>query len=216
MCHVSSIAAIGRNGTSAIINEENSWKTSAHNSEYAISKYGAEREVWRGIAEGLNAVIVNPGVIIGPGDWRTDSSMLFGQVQRGLKFYTEGMNGFVDVRDVTASMIQLMNSERSGERFILVAENKPFREVFDCIADQLNKPRPNRKAGPMLASLAWRVEWIKSKLFGTRPVITKETARSASGINRYDNSRIKAATGIQFIGIERAIADAAVYFRKRD
>lgn len=215
-CHVSSIAAIGRNGSSAMINEDNSWKTSVHNSEYAISKYGAEREVWRGIAEGLNAVIVNPGVIIGPGDWRTDSSMLFGQVQRGLRFYTEGMNGFVDVRDVSTSMIQLMNSGRTGERYILVAENKPFREVFDCIADQLHKPRPSIKAGPLLTSLAWRAEWIKSKLFGTKPVITRETARSASGVNRYDNSRIIAATGIQFIGIEKAIADAAAYFNKKD
>lgn len=216
LCHVSSIAAIGRNGTPAMINEDNSWKTSAHNSEYAISKYGAEREVWRGIAEGLNAVIVNPGVIIGPGDWRTDSSMLFGQVNRGLRFYTEGMNGFVDVRDVAASMIKLMNGDRTGERFILVAENKPFREVFDRIADALHKPRPSIKAGPFLAAIAWRTEWIRSKLFGTRPVITKETARSASGVNRYDNTKIKTATGIQFIEIERAIADAAVYFRKKD
>ncbi len=213
-CHVSSIAALGRTGVPGTINESATWKTSSHNSEYAISKYGAEREVWRGIAEGLNAVIINPGVIIGPGNWKTDSSMIFGQVQKGLKFYTDGVNGFVDVRDVSKAAIQLMQSNVSGERFIVVGESKPFRDVFDRISDRLNKPKPYIHAGPVLTGFAWRMERIKSMISGSKPVITKETARSASGINYYANSKLKSSIKIDFISVDQAIDDAAAYFVK--
>jgi dihydroflavonol-4-reductase len=213
-CHVSSIAALGRTGIPGTINETATWKTSSHNSEYAISKYGAEREVWRGVAEGLNAVIINPGVIIGPGNWKTDSSMIFGQVQKGLKFYTDGVNGFVDVRDVSKAAIQLMQSNVSGERFIVVGESKPFRDVFDRISDRLNQPRPRIHAGPVLTGIAWRIERLKSMITGSKPVITKETARSASGINYYDNSKLKSTLKIDFIPVDQAIDDAASFFIK--
>lgn len=214
LCFVSSVAAIGRTGTEEMIDENAAWKTSKFNSSYAVSKYGAEREVWRGIAEGLDAVIVNPGVIIGPGNWKTDSSMLFSRVAKGLKFYTSGLTGFVDVKDVSQAMIMLMEGDIKNERFILVGENKTFRDVMDRIADAVGKPRPSVYAGPLLSGLAWRMESLKSFLSGSRPVITKETARSANGKNYYSSVKIKNAMGLKFSSVDDAIDKTAEIFIK--
>ena len=103
-CYVSSVSTLGRADNLGLTDEETYWKASNKNSQYAISKYGAEREVWRGIEEGLNAVIVNPSVILGPGDWKSGSPAFFSRIGKGLKFYTSGINGFVDVRDVSKAM----------------------------------------------------------------------------------------------------------------
>jgi len=212
LVHVSSVAAMGRINDGMIITENNVWKTSKSNSEYAVSKYGSEREIWRGIAEGLDAVIVNPGIIIGPGNWKTDSSMIFRQIWKGLKFYTPGINGFVDVRDVSRAMISLMNENITGERFILVAENKPYRQVFDQIADRVGKKRAGIYAGPLLSAIAWRSEALRSMITGSKPVITKETARSASGKYYYDNKKIKEFLNFEFLPVERSINDTAEIF----
>lgn len=213
-CHVSSIAAIGKNDATPIHSEDTPWSTMTFSTQYALSKYGAEREVWRGIAEGLNAVIVNPGLIIGPGNWKTDSSMLFRKVWQGLRFYTDGVNGLVDVRDVSSVMIRLMDSEIHSERFIVVAENVPLREVMNLIADSLKKPRPDIHAGPVLTRLAWRIEYIRSLIWRSNPVITRETARTAQSRSYYSNEKIKKALLHDFIPIANAIEQAAELFVK--
>jgi dihydroflavonol-4-reductase len=211
-CHVSSIAALGRNSDGEHIDESGSWKASGRNSAYAISKYAAEREVWRGMAEGLQAVIVNPGVILGPGNWKTDSSMLFGQVWNGLKFYTRGITGFVDVRDVTAVMIGLMEKHISGERYVLVSENRPFREVMDRIADGMEKKRAQYYAGPLLTGMAWRMERVKSLITGRSAVITRETARSASSQYFYSSAKISNELGISFIPVDQSVDETTAAF----
>lgn len=215
LCHVSSVAALGRNGSGEVINENVSWKNSPHNSSYAISKYGAEREVWRGIAEGLSAVIVNPGIIVGPGNMKTDSSMIFGQVLKGLKFYTHGINGFVAVADVSKIMIALTESEIQSERYIVVSESKPFRDVFNIIADNFLKKRPNIYAGPLLSSMAWRINHLKYLLTGSKPVITKETASSAAGKYFYDNSKIRNALHYEFIPVADSVKQTAIALLKK-
>jgi dihydroflavonol-4-reductase len=213
-CHVSSVAALGRTELSNVIDENAVWKTSPENSIYAISKYGAEREVWRGVAEGLNAVIVNPGLILGPGNWKTDSTMIFGEMWKGLKFYTAGVNGLVDVSDVSKVMIQLMNSNIVNERYVLVSESKPLRDVFDRIADNFGKKRPSIYAGPLLTELAWRFEFVKSLFTGSKPVITRETAISARGKNYYSSEKIKKAIGMNFMEISKSIDLASAAFLK--
>lgn len=214
MCFVSSIAALGRPHTPTLIDENASWKTSKLNSSYAISKYGAEQEVWRGVAEGLDVVIVNPGVIIGPGNWHTDSSMLFRQVAKGLKFYTSGVTGFVDVKDVCSAMIGLMQSSTVNERFVLVGENKPYRDVMDRIADKIGKSRPNIYAGPLLSGFAWRVEYLKWKLTGSKPIITKETSRSAAGKNYFSSEKIMKLLGMKFTPVNDSVDSVAEIFLK--
>jgi len=214
LCFVSSVAALGRTGMDEVIDETAIWKTSVMNSSYGVSKYGAEREVWRGIAEGLDAVIVNPGVIIGPGNWKTDSSMLFRQVAKGLRFYTSGVTGFVDVVDVSEVMISLMDSSIFNERFVLVSENKPFRDVMNRIADRIGKKRPGIYAGPLLSGFAWRMEFLKWKFTGSKPVITKETARSATNKHYYSSKKIQKITGRNLIPIDQSIDKVAEIFLK--
>ena len=209
--HISSIAAIGRAKTNHF-SETNKWKTDKKNSYYAITKYGAEREIFRATQEGLSTVMVNPGIIFGPSSWHRSSTTLFKQVSRGLPRYTPGVNGFVDVRDVSNSIISLVESDISAQRYILVAENLSYKEIFKKIALALNKPAPQKEAKKWMMELAWRYEKIRSIIRGKSPSITKETARTACEKYYYDNSKIKKELGYRFFSIDDAIKNTAAYF----
>lgn len=215
ICHVSSIAALGRSERDGeIITEKNSWKTSRNNTYYAIGKYGAEREVWRGFAEGLDMVVVNPSVILGLAGQQMGSSRLFSAVWNGLKLYPPGVNGFVDVRDVAAIMIRLMESGISGERFILNSENVAYRDLFNMIAGNLGKPVPSIQAKSWMAGLYWRQEALRSKLAGRKPLITAETARTAISRHYYSNEKIRKTLGAEFIPIRECLSHHCKIFRE--
>lgn len=188
LVHVSSIAALGRSNQT--ITEETVWTAQKNNSIYGESKYWGELEVWRGGAEGLKIVIVNPGIILGPGDWNDGSTAIFRNVYEGFNWYSTGVNGFVDVRDVAWAMIKLMDADVDQQRFILVAANKSYQEIFDGIADAFGCKRPQRKVEPWIAELVWRLEWVKTKLTGKTPLVTRETARSSLSHSVYDNSKL--------------------------
>lgn len=205
LCHVSSVAAIGRSLNGEQITEETLWQSSGLNSNYAISKYGAEREVWRGIAEGLEAVIVNPTVILGRGNWKTGSSSMIRKVYEGLKFYTTGINGFVDVGDVSQAMIKLMESTVTNERFILNSENIMYKDFFLMAAKYLNKPGPVYHAGPVLSEIAWRVEWFRRLFIDGNSLITRETARTANNRYYYSSEKIRQRLGITFMPVSKSI-----------
>lgn len=206
LCHVSSIAALGRpEQQSDLIDENLVWKTSRHNSMYAISKYGAEREVWRGTAEGLNVVIVNPAIILGIAGPGMGSSRLFNTVYNGLRFYPPGKNGFVDVRDVVRAMMLLMDSDIKNERFILSAANLEYRKLFSLMAEAFGKPAPSVSVSPALSGLAWRIEKIRSAIKGSKPLITRETANTAVQQYTYSSEKIKKALGFEFTPIEETV-----------
>jgi len=211
-CYVSSIAAIGRADNSKTIDEQTRWKASKRNSSYAISKYGAEREVWRGIEEGLNAVIVNPSIILGPGEINSGSGKLIAAVLKGLKFYTSGINGYVDVRDVVKVMIELADSNISGERFVVSAENLSYKELFEMISRRLGKPPPAYKASRWMGEIAWRLEHLKGKLTGSKPLITRETAKTAANVYVYSNKKIVDQLNSQFTPIQQTINEACDYY----
>jgi len=211
-CHVSSTAAIGRAENELLIDEKVIWKTSGRNSRYAVSKYGAEREVWRGIAEGLNAVIVNPSIILGPGEVNSGSTRMIKVVDNGLYFYTPGSNGFVDVRDVTKIMTQLMENGIFGERFVVSAENVTYKKLFTYIARSLDKKPPIFAASGFLSEITWRLEHLRHYLFGSKPLITKETARTAKINYSYSNKKIRERLNYSFIPVAECIADACKYY----
>ena len=217
-CYVSSIAAIGSPPEGIEANEDHPWRNNVDHSAYAESKYLSEMEVWRAIFQGLNAVIVNPSIIIGSSDWKSGSSKLFFTVWKGLKFYTKGGTGFVDVRDVTIAMQRLMEDEAweevKNQRYILNSENIPFRELFNYMADSLNVNRPKFFAGNILLKLAWRLSEVKGLLTGTRPVITRETARSANKISYYDGSKISRTIKFEYTPVTVSIRNNALLFLK--
>lgn len=204
---VSSVAALGRHKDGVPVDESMNWSKETHNSRYGQSKYLAEMEVWRGMAEGLNAVVVNPSVIIGPGDWNSSSTAIFKSVYNGFPWYSEGVNGFVDVRDVAKAMILLTEKDIFGERFILNGHHATYKSVFELMAKAFGKNPPHRKVTPFLAGLVWRWEKIKSKLTGTRPLVTKETAETALAKVEYRNDKLlKALPGFIYTGLEESIA----------
>ena len=191
LVYVSSVAALGKINNGELITEAIQWNNENDNSEYGKTKYLAEMEVWRGIAEGLNAVIVNPGIILGSGDWNKGSIEIFKTIYKEFPWYSEGVNGFVDVADVVNAMILLMESDIQAQRFILSADNLSYKTLFTEIARCFNKKPPHKNVSPFIAAIVWRVEKIKSLITGKDPMITKETAHSALAKVYYDNSKLK-------------------------
>tara|TARA_B100001287_G_scaffold99049_1_gene83303 strand:- start:28087 stop:29094 length:1008 start_codon:yes stop_codon:yes gene_type:complete len=212
---ISSVASIGRKANKqGLYSEKSKWHISKANSFYAISKYKAENEVWRGIQEGLNAVIVNPGIILGPSDWNRSSTTIFRQIYSGLSFYPTGSNGFVDVRDVSRSIIKLVESTINSERYILVGENISYKSVFEKIANELKVKAPNKKATKSLLELAWRIEKLKCIFTRNSPNLTKETARTSYQDNNYSNEKIKTSLNFEFNSIENAIKNTTKFLLK--
>lgn len=214
MVYVSSVAALGRSGEHQYITEDTEWTDSKYNSNYARSKYRAELEVWRGIQEGLDAAIVNPVVVLGPGNWTTGSAAIFHTIAKGFSYFTLGTNGFVDVRDVVKVMEQLMESDISGERFVLVSENLSYKMLFQWIAEAMNVKVPHRKVSPFLSSVLWRLEAIRTKLTGSKPFITKETAMTSQRTHYYDNSRVKEKLGFEFRNVKDTVKDLSRLYRQ--
>ncbi|CAM3486293.1 NAD-dependent epimerase/dehydratase family protein [Pontibacter korlensis] len=206
LCHVSSIAAVGRPKNTEVLTEKAKWDPAADLSAYASSKYLAELEVWRGVAEGLDAVVVNPSIILGPADWNRSSTQLFRYVYNERSFYTDGEANFVDVRDVVNAMLQLTFSEISGERFILNAERMSYKAFFEKAATCFEKKAPSRKVPPMLAEIVWRLEHARSWLTGRRPLITKDTARVARKTHFFSNDKIRKALGFEFRPVSESVS----------
>lgn len=215
LVYVSSVAALGRSGEHGIISEKTEWSQSKHNSAYAKSKYNAELEVWRGMQEGLSAAIVNPGIIFGPGNWNEGSPALVKKIADGFKYYTLGTNGFVDVRDVVDVMQLLMERRVSEERFLLVSENLSYKKVFEFIAAGLEQEPPQKEAQPWKGALLWRIEKVRTTLFGGKALITEETARSAASTYYYENAKVQKALGFEFRPMAEAIRETAGLYKNR-
>lgn len=214
LVYVSSIAAIGKDKNQAQLDEKSKWVRTPELTNYSISKYLSEQIVWRAAAEGLNVAIVNPAIILGSGDWTQSSTTLFKQVWDGLKFYPTGTTGFVDVRDVARFMTQLMESDISDERFILSAENLSFRDLFTAIAKNLDKKPPHIKVTPLLRAIAWRVEWLRSRLTGKKVLITKQTASVSAQTYFFNNEKSKKTLHFDYISLEKTIAETAEAMKK--
>ena len=210
--YISSIAALGRNSTVGIVDEECYFKATKLDSNYALSKYYAEQEVWRASQEGLDVVMVNPSVILGPGDWTKGSSQIFQRIHKGLKFYTTGSTGYVDVVDVANSLIALLFSEVKNERFIVNGTNLKYRDCFNRIADGFGKPHATIKVTPFLKEIAWRVEAFRSFITGKKPLLTQETANSAMTNGTYSTAKIKSAIEFQFTDIDSTIKKYCDWF----
>jgi len=214
LCHVSSIATLSKPVDGSEVTEEDYWNPDEPNSGYAISKNGSEMEVWRGVEEGLNAVIVNPSIIIGPGFWGNSSGKLFTTVKNGMKFYTVGSTGFVGVNDVVDAMIELTNSEINNERFILNSENLTYKKVFSDIALSLGLTPPKIKAKNWMLSLAWKFDFLRVVLFGANQRLNRDSAKSAIKSNKFSSEKIKNELGLTFKPIDEVIKEVSEIFMK--
>ena len=207
--HVSSVAALGRTKMNSDVSEEKKWQGNKNNTHYAISKYKGEMEVWRGVGEGLNAVIINPSTVLGYGDWNTSSCRIFKTVYDGFPWYSTGVNGFVDIEDVAKVAVILLGNNISEQRFIINADNWSFQKLFNAIADGFGKKRPDRRATPGLINFILKLEKMKSMFAGSKPLLTKESAEVANSHTYFQNDKLlRALPGFSFTPLQESIAKA--------
>ncbi len=206
-CHVSSVATLQVQANKKYIDEFSVWKTASGNSSYAISKYRGEFEAWRGLSEGLNVVVVNPSLIMGAGCWGQSSGELITRAHKFLPFYTDGITGYVDVKDVVACMIKLMDENKFGERYILNSENVSFYEIISTLRKNFNKPPVRLKASKFIMNCARYADAIISALSGKRRMITKDIITSALNKNYYDNTKICRDLNFTFTPVKETLAD---------
>ncbi|MBX0291297.1 NAD-dependent epimerase/dehydratase family protein [Hymenobacter sp. HSC-4F20] len=211
---VSSVAALG-NGTVADqpagspmqLDEASKWDLGAEHNAYATSKYLGELEVWRGVSEGLQAIIVNPSVILGPADWDRSSTRLFRYAYNEHYFYTPGRINLVDVRDVVDALLRLtLDTTLSGERYVLNGGSLPLRDFLAQAAACFGKRPPSVAVPEWAAETIWRLEHVRSLLTGARPLITKDTARAGRQPTEYRTDKVRRALGLQFRALAETIA----------
>jgi len=215
LCYASSVAAIGNSQNRELCsNEETFWNPEEDHSVYAITKYGAEIEVWRGSQEGLDVVIVNPGVILGPGYWRSGSGSLIKLIYKGLSYYTNGITSYVDIWDVVDVMTQLMDSEIRNQRYILNSENLSFDDFQIRVSKVLNVEPAKKEATKMILEMAWRLDWLRHKFRGKRRRLSKQLAKTMRSKHCYDNTKIKQALNFEFTPINKSISKVCEFFIK--
>lgn len=207
LCHVSSTSAVGRKDipTDTPIHERAAWEKTEDTSGYAITKHRAEMEVWRGIEEGLPAVIINPSIVFGAGNWDESSLIIFKAVDKGLLFYAPGSNAFVDARDVASQMVRLMNSGIQNERYLFIGHNTSFKAVFDHIATTLKKKPPRYKVNPILMGIAWRIAAFWAAITFSTPSITKSSAKNAFSNSSFSREKLDNALPHSYYSIEASI-----------
>ncbi len=214
--HVSSVAALGRKRNNEVVTENVKWDDKSNPSVYGKSKYLGELEVWRAIAEGLQAVIVNPVIILGKGNWETGSAATFRNAYHEFPWYTEGVSGFVDAEDVARAMVLLMESDIHAHRFILSAENWSYRDLFTSMAKAFGKRPPSRKVKPWMAEIVWRMERLKGLVTGKEPLLTKETAETALQCVHFDNRKIlESLPGFAFKPLQETIESCCAYYLQK-
>ncbi len=208
LCYVSSIAALGNLAQNeTVISETSDWNPEAFHSDYSITKYGAELEVWRAYQEGLPIVIVNPGIIFGSTIWEEGSGALIQNARKGLPFYTYGQTGYVGVEDVARIMQLLMESAINGERFCLVAEHLTYKNILEKIAQKTKSKVPSYYLRPWMTQLLWRLDWLVALVFRTKRRLTKDLANSFHTIDTFSNQKIKNALNYDFQSIDEVLED---------
>ncbi len=212
--HISSVAALGKPPKTKVRNEETEWDHSVQATDYAISKYKSEKEAWRGYAEGLSMVMLNPSFVIGASNWTESSSRIWSQMAKGIPYYPMGSNGYVDVRDVSAAALIAMNSDHNGERFVLSAETIPYQTAFEWIANAIGAKVPSRALTPIIRNIAWRLAWLKSKLTGTSQLLTSASAESTALDTHYDSTKSRKILGIIYRPLKQSITDVGQIFLK--
>ena len=212
--HISSVAALGRKDGQEVIDETTKWEESKNNTNYAESKYLGELEVWRGHEEGLSTVILNPSIVLGPGDWDISSMQIFKYVNQGRKFYPPGEMNYVDVRDITDIVGTMAFNEISGERYILNAGKDSYENVFALIAKYLNKPKPRYRVSYTLLNFAFVFDMIRSFITRQKSIITRESLRLSKMSFYFSNEKIKNELNFEFRSLEDAVSWTCAELKK--
>ena len=213
-CFISSISALGNTNGPNFINEETPRMNEEIYSVYSDSKFRSELEVWRANSEGLETVILNPGVVLGPGISSKGSLLLFQTVQKGMPFYTNATTGYIDVRDICRAGIELMEKGLFGKRFILVSENIGDKELLSMIALEFKVKPPRYHVGKKLLQLSACLSEFISKLMGLEPKLTKDLVKAVQCPHKYSSQQIKTALNFQFTPLRKTIQDTCLFIKE--
>ena len=211
--YISSVSTFSRDSNDLEVNEESYFRSDKNVSNYAFSKYYAEQEVWRASSEGLDVIILNPSIVLGPGNWDKGSSKIFQRIYNGLKFYSTGSSGYIDVYDVAKITMLFLENKIKNERFLLNGTNISYKNAFNKIADEFGVKRATIKVTPFLKELAWRLDSIKSFVTGRPSLLTKETANSAMKNVSYSSSKVKKTLDYEFIPFDVTIKKYCSFFK---
>jgi nucleoside-diphosphate-sugar epimerase len=215
LLHVSSVAALGRTAQAATVTEEKKWEASANNTHYAITKHEAEMHAWRGFAEGLEGVIINPSTILGFGNWHQSSCAIFKNAYKEFPWYTTGVNGFVGVQDCAEAAVALLLSDINEQRLIINAENRSFQSIFNTMAAGFGKNAPGRHANKFLSEVAWRMEAVRGALTGAKPLLSRETAKIAHSRTSFDNGALlKTLSHFQYKSLDSVIKESCARYNQ--
>jgi nucleoside-diphosphate-sugar epimerase len=214
LCYISSIATMDISLGEKFVTENFTWNQEKYHKEYAISKHGAEIEVWRGTQEGVPAIILNPGVILGPGFWNKGSGQLFKKIDKGLNYHFPKTTGFVGVQDVVNAAITVMGSNIKNEQYIVVAENLSFTEVLGLVAESIQKPSPKKPLKPWMVFIGWIYQSIANFLFGTKKLISREDYKSLFKHSFYSSAKLKSEFSFKYTPIRKVILETGKNFRK--
>lgn len=202
---VSSVAAVGKHQSAALIDETHQINQPDSLTGYARSKWLSEMEVWRGISEGLPGAIINPSLVLGPGVMDRSSTQVFKYIQEQRRFYTSGVVNYVDVRDVAEAAGGIIDRELIGERYILNAGSVTYKHLFDAIARAMNKRPPAVKVGPPLVRWISLLDRGRTMLTGQSPLVSDELVQVARNTHTYTSEKVKETLGIQFRTLEETV-----------
>lgn len=214
LCYLSSIATMDLSLGEKFVTENFTWHPEKNHNEYAISKHGAEIEVWRASQEGVPVIILNPGIILGPGFWDSGSGQLFKKIDEGLNFNFPKTTGFVGVQDVVKAAITTMRSNIKNEQYIVVAENMSFKEVMDLVAESIQKPSPKKSLKPWMVFMGWIYQWATSSLFGTKKSINKEASKVLFEHSFYSSAKLKSEFEFEYTPIRDVILKTGKNYMK--
>lgn len=215
LCHVSTIGAIGKSLDGNVATEENEWAEEDTN-VYAMTKHAAEMEVWRGSQEGLSVIIVNPGVIVGPGFWEDGSGKLFTTAHKGYAYFPPGGTGFITIADLIRIMTKLMDSSLMNQRYITVAENVTFEHMLGMLTKYLGKPKPTKKLAFWQLEIGRVFDMFFSFFTGRARRITKNSIKSLKTRDIYDNTKIKKELNFEFAPLEETLSFCCARFMEEN
>jgi len=209
---VSSVAALDPPKGEHPVEEQQFGNFPTRYSAYAESKFQSELEVWRGVEEGLTAVVVNPSVIIGPMVPLQGPGGLFTSLRKGMRYFPGGVTGFVDVRDVCRAMLALADRNLANDRYIVSEGNHSYKEMFRLIARTFNSKVPDKQLPAWVTAMAWRLEGLRAWLVGGNPRITREIHESAHRRVYFSNNKLVQSLDYTFIPIEQSVEDTISFF----
>jgi len=216
LVHISSVAALGRQKGQAQVDEKNKWVSNSLNSVYAESKYLSELEVFRGQAEGLSTVILNPSGILAPGNWNRSSAQLFKYSWEEKPFITKGFLNYIDARDVASIAYQLLHHTVEGERFIVSGGSIAYESFFGKMAVLFHKKPPSIRIGKILLNVLARMESFRTLFTRSEPLITPETARFSGTEFFYENKKIRDLLQFEFQSIDQTLQWCCEYYIQKN